>query len=183
VSGPVNFSWPEEALTMLRKMATDRLSYRQASVALSERFGHRITRNAVIGKASRLGVRFNSASPLNTSRDAPKKRPAKKPPPSRIVDKAPMVALVPVAPVLAPIVEPAAVAIPRSRRVTIDGLTDKTCRWPIGDPGTKEFRFCGAGGASLVAGRPYCDAHMLAAKGDGTPGERSAIRNAKRIAA
>jgi GcrA cell cycle regulator len=31
-----------------------------------------------------------------------------------------------------------------------------TCCWPIGDPGTKTFRFCDD--ASL-AGKPYCDEH------------------------
>jgi len=35
-----------------------------------------------------------------------------------------------------------------------------TCCWPIGEPGTKSFRFCDD--ASLP-GKPYCDAHAKVA--------------------
>ncbi len=31
-----------------------------------------------------------------------------------------------------------------------------TCCWPIGEPGTRSFRFCDA---ELVPGKPYCDQH------------------------
>ncbi len=45
-----------------------------------------------------------------------------------------------------------------SERVTIMELREAMCRWPIGDPTTAEFRFCGArspGGG----GSPYCNYH------------------------
>lgn len=32
----------------------------------------------------------------------------------------------------------------------------RTCCWPIGEPGTPEFRFCTA---EAVSGRPYCAEH------------------------
>ena len=32
----------------------------------------------------------------------------------------------------------------------------RTCCWPIGEPGTPEFRFCTA---EAVQGRPYCSEH------------------------
>ena len=35
-----------------------------------------------------------------------------------------------------------------------------TCCWPIGEPGTKTFRFCDDG---AVAGKPYCTAHAALA--------------------
>jgi GcrA cell cycle regulator len=38
-------------------------------------------------------------------------------------------------------------------------LTNDTCRWPVGHPGTKKFHFCGAG-ADLERGMPYCARHM-----------------------
>ena len=41
-----------------------------------------------------------------------------------------------------------AVAASRSRNLT--------CCWPIGEPGTKSFRFCDADAAS---GKPYCGEH------------------------
>jgi GcrA cell cycle regulator len=31
-----------------------------------------------------------------------------------------------------------------------------SCCWPIGEPGTKTFRFCDD---TSVAGKPYCDEH------------------------
>jgi GcrA cell cycle regulator len=31
-----------------------------------------------------------------------------------------------------------------------------SCCWPIGDPGTKAFRFCDD---SSLPGKPYCDEH------------------------
>jgi hypothetical protein len=40
------------------------------------------------------------------------------------------------------------------RRALLE-LTDKTCRWPIGDPGQPNFRFCGR---QTVTG-PYCADH------------------------
>lgn len=38
----------------------------------------------------------------------------------------------------------------------IHGLTEKVCKWPVGDPLSKEFRFCGCASA---AGFPYCGYH------------------------
>jgi GcrA cell cycle regulator len=38
--------------------------------------------------------------------------------------------------------------------------TARTCLWPIGDPATSEFHFCGA---PRVSGRPYCVEHGLLA--------------------
>ena len=32
----------------------------------------------------------------------------------------------------------------------------RTCQWPIGHPGTREFRFCGD---PIERGRPYCCDH------------------------
>lgn len=48
--------------------------------------------------------------------------------------------------------------------VTLMDLTNTTCRWPIGDPGTPEFRFCG-GPSNNIAGRPYCAHHAAVASG------------------
>jgi len=39
-------------------------------------------------------------------------------------------------------------------------LTPSQCRWPIGDPDTENFRFCGA---PVFVGKPYCYDHCLAA--------------------
>jgi GcrA cell cycle regulator len=42
------------------------------------------------------------------------------------------------------------------QRVTIMELREGMCRWPIGDPTSPEFRFCGA---RSDIGSPYCDHH------------------------
>lgn len=44
--------------------------------------------------------------------------------------------------------------------VALMDLTNRTCRWPIGDPGAADFRFCGAHGADNASARPYCARHL-----------------------
>lgn len=48
----------------------------------------------------------------------------------------------------------------RSRRLTLMELTERTCKWPIGDPATDDFWFCGL---PSVQGKPYCEAHVSVA--------------------
>jgi len=43
---------------------------------------------------------------------------------------------------------------------TLLELSDETCRWPVGDPGSSEFMFCGA---APFKAQPYCLAHCLIA--------------------
>ncbi len=50
----------------------------------------------------------------------------------------------------------APVALAVSQRVTIMDLRDSMCRWPLGDPTTPDFRFCGA---RSITGLPYCTHH------------------------
>ena len=45
----------------------------------------------------------------------------------------------------------------RAKRLTLMELTERTCKWPIGDPATPDFWFCGL---PSVAGKPYCEAHV-----------------------
>jgi GcrA cell cycle regulator len=47
-----------------------------------------------------------------------------------------------------------------SKRKSLFELTNRCCRWPHGSPGTKNFFFCGAPGADVESGVPYCAAHM-----------------------
>jgi hypothetical protein len=51
---------------------------------------------------------------------------------------------------------PVAQVVHIAERVTIMDLRDGMCRWPIGDPTSSEFRFCGA---SAYTGVPYCEYH------------------------
>ncbi|MEO6301073.1 MAG: GcrA family cell cycle regulator, partial [Paracoccaceae bacterium] len=41
----------------------------------------------------------------------------------------------------------------RAKKLTLMELTERTCKWPIGDPATDDFWFCGL---PSVPGKPYC---------------------------
>ncbi|MBL8589185.1 MAG: GcrA cell cycle regulator [Methylobacteriaceae bacterium] len=150
-------SWTEERVELLRKLWLDGLSASQIAAELS----HGITRNAVIGKVHRLGLsgRVKAPSPASASM-APRPKPAARPSPPRpiapIVMGATALALKPrAAPAPAPVQE--AEIIPLSERVTIMELREAMCRWPMGDPTSPDFRFCGA--RTAEAGGAYCGAH------------------------
>ncbi|RMH45425.1 MAG: GcrA cell cycle regulator [Alphaproteobacteria bacterium] len=48
----------------------------------------------------------------------------------------------------------------RARKLSLMELTERTCKWPIGDPATEEFWFCGL---PSQPGKPYCEAHVSVA--------------------
>lgn len=156
-------SWTDERVELLRKLWSDGLSASQVAAEL----GPGITRNAVIGKIHRLGLaeRAKTAS-------APRPRAAK--PASRQaavsapVASAPRVgghavhgnvalAFAPETVVVARVTPDTEVVVPMSERVTIMELRESMCRWPMGDPTSPEFRFCG--GKSPIGGGPYCAHH------------------------
>ncbi|MGE4324872.1 MAG: GcrA family cell cycle regulator [Pseudodonghicola sp.] len=45
----------------------------------------------------------------------------------------------------------------KSKKLTLMELTERTCKWPVGDPATPDFWFCGL---PTQAGKPYCEAHV-----------------------
>lgn len=45
----------------------------------------------------------------------------------------------------------------RARKLSLMELTERTCKWPIGDPATEKFWFCGL---PSQPGKPYCEAHV-----------------------
>lgn len=44
-----------------------------------------------------------------------------------------------------------------AKKLSLMELTERTCKWPVGDPATEEFWFCGL---PVQAGKPYCEAHV-----------------------
>ena len=48
----------------------------------------------------------------------------------------------------------------KAKKLDLLELTERTCKWPIGDPATEDFYFCGLG---CAPGKPYCDAHVAVA--------------------
>jgi GcrA cell cycle regulator len=47
-----------------------------------------------------------------------------------------------------------------ARRISLMELTERVCKWPIGDPTDADFHFCGL---QAVPGKPYCEAHVAVA--------------------
>jgi len=45
----------------------------------------------------------------------------------------------------------------KSKKISLMDLTERTCKWPIGDPATDEFWFCGH---EAEPGKPYCQTHI-----------------------
>jgi len=47
-----------------------------------------------------------------------------------------------------------------ARKLDLLSLTERTCKWPIGDPTDEDFHFCGL---PSVPGKPYCEHHVAVA--------------------
>ncbi|PVA11272.1 GcrA cell cycle regulator [Pelagivirga sediminicola] len=45
----------------------------------------------------------------------------------------------------------------KAKKLSLMELTSRTCKWPVGDPATDDFWFCGL---PSQAGKPYCEAHV-----------------------
>ena len=45
----------------------------------------------------------------------------------------------------------------KAKKISLLELTERTCKWHVGDPATEEFWFCGL---PSQAGKPYCEAHV-----------------------
>jgi GcrA cell cycle regulator len=142
--------WTDERVENLKKLWQDGLSASQIAKQLGG-----VTRNAVIGKVHRLGL---------SGRAAPSK-------PARPVFKAPRPARAAVSAPAAPrrIAEPAvqAEAMPSPVRyideapgsATVLTLGAHMCKWPIGDPSSDGFTFCGR----RQSEGPYCVEHARVA--------------------
>jgi GcrA cell cycle regulator len=153
-------SWTDERVELLRQLWLDGRSASQISAEL----GSGVTRNAVIGKVHRLGL---SGRAKSTSPAVPRVRQRPAPTPrtqmaSRSTGGGGMVrGNTALAFSLDPSIESKPVfhedvVVPMSLRVTIVELKEAMCRWPLGDPTTPEFRYCGIQSAGPG---PYCTHH------------------------
>jgi GcrA cell cycle regulator len=140
--------WTDERVELLKKLWLDGLSASQIAKQLGG-----VTRNAVIGKVHRLGLSGRAApsQPTRPVFKAPRApRPAPAPAPRRIE-----AASAPAAPAPQPTFyaeEPGS--------ATVLTLGAHMCKWPIGDPATDGFSFCGR--RTEVEG-PYCTQHSRVA--------------------
>jgi GcrA cell cycle regulator len=163
-------SWSDERVELLRKLWQDGLS---ASRIAAELGG--VTRNAVIGKVHRLGLSGRAKTPRAAGPRPRKARPSL--PPRPVARMLGNTALKMEAEALArprPVRAPAPVEelfIPPDERATILSLTERSCKWPIGDPSGDDFYFCGR---QSLTGVPYCEHHARIAYQPAVDRRRSA---------
>jgi GcrA cell cycle regulator len=144
-----------------------------------------VTRNAVIGKVHRLGLsnrvggeNEEAAAPPEPVADEAREpvpdappQPAAAPARPAAKDPGPPVRPKPVpgqpTPPQATASEISAEALAnlaeiakKAKRLTLMQLTERTCKWPVGDPATDDFWFCGL---PTVPGKPYCETHVAVA--------------------
>ena len=159
MSDPVN-AWTEERVERLKKLWIDGLSASQIAAEL----GEGVTRNAVIGKVHRLGL-SGRGKPAGSGTPRPRKTAPRAPSAPTTLDAFRRRGATVLAAARAPQPEPEPafeplpeeeVVIPMSERVTIMELRDSMCRWPLGDPSSPDFRFCGLRSHTSA---PYCGYH------------------------
>ncbi len=133
--------WTDEAVERLKRLALEGFSAAGIAAALGAS-----SRNAVIGKASRIGIKLNgggraSAPPPPRAAANGARRPAPAPLPNQVRTPAWIFANAEVG---------------EMRGVRFQDIRHLACRWPIGDPANGDFAYCGLAAA---AGRPYCAGH------------------------
>lgn len=175
-------SWTDERVEKLKELWTEGMSASQIAKVLGG-----VTRNAVIGKVHRLGLSNRAGSEESkATTESPKPKPAAAPKPAAPA-KAAAAEPVAEAPLPAPVVrrtppvirdatQPRAPGAPTpeeeaaratlaqiekfAKRISLLDLTERTCKWPIGDPTEDDFAFCGL---ECVPGKPYCEYHVAVA--------------------
>jgi GcrA cell cycle regulator len=148
--------WTDDRIATLRKLWNEGHS----TSIIADKLGE-LSRNAVIGKAHRLGLasrrsapvlRRNARKPVLFSARSRSPRFRKTPPlPRQIPPRAKPLKTEAVLHHADPVVAPSP-----DTNVTIEALTRLTCRFPLGDPKTSSFRFCGG---PPQPGRSYCAYH------------------------
>ncbi|MDP9128510.1 MAG: GcrA family cell cycle regulator [Pseudomonadota bacterium] len=155
-------SWTEQKIQMLKDMWGN--GYSASEIA--KRLGG-MTRNAVIGKAHRLKL-SSRPSPIRRDEDGALSVPGGSVMPTMKSTRK-RVMLRPLPPV--PMPSTAKGTVTRDFRSTIEppkrveGIAvtkagDRHCRWPVGDPRSPDFRFCGC---TAHEGLPYCVDHARVA--------------------
>ena len=149
--------WTDDRVGALKKLWLEG----QSASQIAKQLGGGVTRNAVIGKVHRLGLSGRAApsqpartvaATFRTARPRPAPAaPAQPSAPRRLeaVQPKPVQAA---APVPAPIPDLPGTA-------TVMTLGAHMCKWPIGDPSSREFSFCGRRASEGV----YCGEHARVA--------------------
>jgi GcrA cell cycle regulator len=142
--------WTLDREDLLKKLHGEGLSASQIATRICAT-GFDVTRNAVIGKANRLGL-TGGDKPRRSTRS---RKPRRKPNPgiNMVFGGRKSAKLFLEAEPFTPGPE---LVIPLAERKTLLQLEDTDCRWGIGDPKEADFHFCGK---AKVPGLPYCEHH------------------------
>lgn len=152
-------NWTDERVELLKKLWADGLSASQIAGQLGG-----ISRNAVIGKVHRLKLSSRGRATATQPRQK-KTASASVKTAGRTVTRTMTASIGATALQVQFDAEPVArhalrpiedVVVPISRRLKLVELSERTCKWPNGDPLAEDFHFCGndAGEAG-----PYCTYH------------------------
>lgn len=149
-------TWTDERVETLKKLWQDGLSASQIAHELGG-----VTRNAVIGKVHRLSL-SGRAKPAGAVAARPRRQRN-----ATVTRHNRPLTVGNTALKVHTIAEPRRVVVPMEDivvpiplRATILTLTDQTCKWPIGDPSSEDFCFCGHKPRESM---PYCEYHARVA--------------------
>jgi GcrA cell cycle regulator len=136
-------TWTDERIEALKIHFQAGLSCREIANEIG------VSRNAVIGKISRLSLTRDKGGVIR----AVKKEPATAPRP-RGAQRLRQILLRSFPSEPEPVMTDA--TIHNGHTCSLFELSNETCRWPISTPGQPDFCFCGN---SPIAGMPYCTGH------------------------
>lgn len=180
-------SWTDERVEVLKKMwgegqSASQIAKELGGVTRNAVIGkvHRLglsNRNAASTSADstakakpvKAQPKVSAAAKPATPKPAPKTEPARKetPPVPQAAPISRLKAIIPAGQPLPPQpsaneIDPEALAKvteieKKAKKLTLMELTERTCKWPVGDPATPDFWFCGL---PVKSGKPYCEAHV-----------------------
>lgn len=148
--------WTDDRVEQLKKLWEAGLSASQIAAELGN-----ITRNAVIGKVHRLGLSGRAKSPSSSAPRQRKVRPAQQ---MMRINRPVSRGNTALAQAFEVEAEPDPIAydnvVPMSQRLNLLQLNENTCHWPVGDPSSADFFFCGG---KALDSLPYCAHHSRVA--------------------
>lgn len=144
--------WTEDRVGALKKLWLEG----QSASQIAKQLGGGVTRNAVIGKVHRLGLSGRAApsQPARATFRPARPRPAQ---PTQAPSAPRRIEAVQPRPAVAPSVPAPMPDLPGT--ATVMTLGAHMCKWPIGDPSSSEFSFCGRRASEGV----YCVEHARVA--------------------
>jgi GcrA cell cycle regulator len=161
----VLMNWTDERVELLKKLWAEGLSASQIAAQLGG-----VSRNAVIGKVHRLKLSARgraagaptrqkkaAAAPGSGASSAPARRQRTARPVATSVGATALKVQFEEDAVAYRYLRPVEdVVLPMSRNLKLVELTERTCKWPNGDPLAEDFSFCGNDAGESG---PYCSYH------------------------